>query len=494
MTGGLLREVLSWAAPPLVGAVIGWVTNDIAIRMLFRPLREIRVLGLRLPFTPGIFPKERRSLALSIGRMVSAELITEEALRRQLRSGKAQAALARGLSSVTTEVLDAPLSAMSDLGHRAGLAPSIEQALESLLAGLLGSPSFRHGVQGVVETALGSPGARAFLADRLLPMLAREGVRQAVARAVREGFRDTGRLLFTDSLLDAGARALEPLLPLAATRIAEWLRSAPMRKELEARGTALLSTILDKLNLVQRILVNAGQFDRRLSEKMPEIVDEAIAALETLAADPDRQRKVLELLVQAVKDLGIGKGAGKLGDAAADLVDGLMARFSDEEVRREILARLDQSIGGLAARILDIREENLAGWVADRVVKLLQGPGTAGALSAGIVSMAGRFVSDNGSRPLGAVLGIDAERKAGLDAFLLARLLELVDAKLPEILRGLDVEQLVVEKIDALDVRDVERLILQVIATHLKWINVFGAILGFAIGLLQDLLRLLRAW
>ena len=45
-----------------------------------------------------------------------------------------------------------------------------------------------------------------------------------------------------------------------------------------------------------------------------------------------------------------------------------------------------------------------------------------------------------------------------------------------------------------LDVKDVERLIRQVIATHLKWINVFGAILGFLIGLVQDLFRLLRLW
>jgi uncharacterized membrane protein YheB (UPF0754 family) len=43
-------------------------------------------------------------------------------------------------------------------------------------------------------------------------------------------------------------------------------------------------------------------------------------------------------------------------------------------------------------------------------------------------------------------------------------------------------------------VKDVERLLLQVIASHLKWINVFGAILGFLIGLVQDILRLLRLW
>ena len=49
----------NWVLPPLIGAVIGGVTNDIAIRMLFRPYAPWRVLGWRLPLTPGLIPRER---------------------------------------------------------------------------------------------------------------------------------------------------------------------------------------------------------------------------------------------------------------------------------------------------------------------------------------------------------------------------------------------------------------------------------------------------
>jgi uncharacterized membrane protein YheB (UPF0754 family) len=79
-----LTEVLPWVLPPVLGAVIGYVTNAIAIRMLFRPLTVKRVLGLPLPLTPGIIPKQRFQLAESIGQMVSRELLTEEAVRRQV--------------------------------------------------------------------------------------------------------------------------------------------------------------------------------------------------------------------------------------------------------------------------------------------------------------------------------------------------------------------------------------------------------------------------
>jgi uncharacterized membrane protein YheB (UPF0754 family) len=109
-----------------------------------------------------------------------------------------------------------------------------------------------------------------------------------------------------------------------------------------------------------------------------------------------------------------------------------------------------------------------------------------------VIRFAGRFLEANAQTPLGKLIGMDGERKKRVDGFLTERLIALVDDKLPEILRGLDVETLVVEKIDSLDVKDVEKLILEVIASHLRWIDVFGAILGGLIGMFQLLLKLLH--
>ena len=53
--------------PPLVGGVIGYVTNDIAIRMVFRPHTAKHIMGRRVPFTPGIIPKEKGRIAEAVG-------------------------------------------------------------------------------------------------------------------------------------------------------------------------------------------------------------------------------------------------------------------------------------------------------------------------------------------------------------------------------------------------------------------------------------------
>ncbi|MCK4514025.1 MAG: DUF445 family protein, partial [Spirochaetaceae bacterium] len=54
-----MMRLLPYVLPPALGAVIGYVTNYVAIRMLFRPLTERRVFGVRVPFTPGIIPRQR---------------------------------------------------------------------------------------------------------------------------------------------------------------------------------------------------------------------------------------------------------------------------------------------------------------------------------------------------------------------------------------------------------------------------------------------------
>ena len=79
-----MNMLIPWIIPPMAGAVIGYVTNSMAIKMLFRPLEEKRLFGVRVPFTPGILPRQRQKLSLSIGRMVERELLTAEILWERL--------------------------------------------------------------------------------------------------------------------------------------------------------------------------------------------------------------------------------------------------------------------------------------------------------------------------------------------------------------------------------------------------------------------------
>lgn len=76
----------TYIVAPLVGGVIGYITNDIAIRMLFRPHKVKYILGIRIPFTPGIIPKEKGRIASTIGDAISQNLMNQAVLERYLLS------------------------------------------------------------------------------------------------------------------------------------------------------------------------------------------------------------------------------------------------------------------------------------------------------------------------------------------------------------------------------------------------------------------------
>lgn len=76
--------IWNYIAPPLIGAVIGYCTNYIAVKMLFRPRQEIRVFGRRLPLTPGAIPKGKDRLARAVGSAVNERLLTQNDITERL--------------------------------------------------------------------------------------------------------------------------------------------------------------------------------------------------------------------------------------------------------------------------------------------------------------------------------------------------------------------------------------------------------------------------
>ena len=75
---------------PIIGAIIGYVTNWIAVKMLFRPRKEVRVFGKRLPFTPGVIPRGQGRLARAVGNVVETQLLTPEYLGEKLLSKESE--------------------------------------------------------------------------------------------------------------------------------------------------------------------------------------------------------------------------------------------------------------------------------------------------------------------------------------------------------------------------------------------------------------------
>ena len=94
----------TWIAVPLLGGVIGYVTNRIAVKMIFRPIRPVNVLGLKVQ---GLIGRRQGDLARSIGDVVGDHLVQHEDIVQGFRNVD--------LESMLGEVIEK------------GLAPKVEQ-------------------------------------------------------------------------------------------------------------------------------------------------------------------------------------------------------------------------------------------------------------------------------------------------------------------------------------------------------------------------------
>ena len=68
---------------PVISAFIGWVTNWVAIKMLFHPREPKKILGITIQ---GIFPKRQKQFAEKLGKLVSDEFLSFEDIEQKISS------------------------------------------------------------------------------------------------------------------------------------------------------------------------------------------------------------------------------------------------------------------------------------------------------------------------------------------------------------------------------------------------------------------------
>ncbi len=122
-----------WILAPLVGALIGYATNRIAVQMIFRPIEPKRILGVTVQ---GLVGRRQADLARSIGGVVGDHLVTPEDLRGAL------------------DQID--LEGFVDRAFDKGLRPKVEELRRlPLVGGFLTDERVadlrRHAVKGVVD-------------------------------------------------------------------------------------------------------------------------------------------------------------------------------------------------------------------------------------------------------------------------------------------------------------------------------------------------------
>jgi len=309
-------------------------------------------------------------------------------------------------------------------------AIALEGALARHLGGLLRSRSTIYAVRSLVSQAVSG----------------------AAARKVNEVAREIGVASFlSERVLPALGRlegALHSVLPEAADALVGWLRSEETRAYLSERGRELLPRILERLSELQKLFISAGQFDRRLNEKMPEIVDDTIAAAERMVRDPKQQKRMVSQLTGLLENPAVRQS---------------IAAFSEQRLLED-----RRTVGAFFGDVFKTPDTELTDVLSARALEFLVRPESGQAIAGTVCGLLYSLVEENAQATVGETLLFDAEKKRSLDQALKARVPRFVEGLLPTISRELSLHA----------------------RTGLVS-AVIGAGMGFSIGIVLAVLRLL---
>lgn len=143
---------------PIISALIGWLTNLLAVKMIFRPRHPRRFLGFTIV---GLIPKRRSDLAKTIGDTIERELISFKDFRNVLQTPEFHAEMVAAINEKIDETIlrklgDSPLVSLLMASDSLGvikkrLTIELEEAIPPLVEKFMGSVEQRIDLKTMVR-------------------------------------------------------------------------------------------------------------------------------------------------------------------------------------------------------------------------------------------------------------------------------------------------------------------------------------------------------
>jgi uncharacterized membrane protein YheB (UPF0754 family) len=519
-----------------ISAFVGYITNWMAVKMLFRPRREWRLWGRRVPFTPGLFPQRRAELAAGLGRAVRKHLLTDQALAERVASPEIRVRVQSIMQDYVQSWLKQDLPNFHSLipdplrSEWRALLPRIERHLRERVGEVLAHPQMKEWIRVRLQAkmvefwekpldGLLAPDVLLQISDRVSDLVlqaSQEGAfRSALNSLLDEGFaslaredRSLGELL-TPELRSMFHDQLREHCPVLLEQIARLLEDDQIKKRIRIEVYEMVDAVLSqafredslwdqmKLSFLEGSLISADELKARIDQTL----DEAGPRLRQILQQSFVRERIEAVLIANVENLL----AHRLSEMriTADSLTPVRAKILDwmgEMTRRpffEIYVKsgINRVIGQLGKNSLSellagaVDATALSEWIAAHVLAMLQDEKSVQALT----QMIWQEIETILNQPIGKLGSlVSSEFSEKLCELATERLLFWLSRELPQILQTIDVETLIAGEVDKLSAVEIEELVLRVTGSQLQAITWFGALLGGMIGLIQVLM--LWAW
>ncbi|MFN6962209.1 MAG: DUF445 domain-containing protein [Pyrinomonadaceae bacterium] len=530
----LLQDIAGSAAPFLKNIWVqiallivfatlhGYAGAWLAVRMLFRPRRPVRLFGLTV-FPQGMIPRHRDRLANAIGKAVGEELVSHDTILEQLTANDFLRKRVQGvIDSYTDELLSQNFPSLIDALPRHVREPVLDaiSALQRRIAehidDVLKSEESLRSITGFVEQRVDEALSRrvsSIVDDEMFDQIARfidERVEGAVTSPVLEqkiaDFIDRrvddlakaetslGAMFTSDAVALLKEKASDQISPVTH-HLTEIAAAERTRSQIGALIKREVHEYYENLPFFKKIFVSREnllrEVDTLVNESLPRRIEETLKGDFFAGEARDFIDKSIDnALSRPLQEL-IGKiDPDQLARLKAQMARGVLSVVRGEEMRRSIAAYITETIQTLRPHSIDSimrrlhpeAEEKLKSTLAKGLVSILSRDDTSKMIN----DMLSRQIDRLLSAPIGRVgdqFPEDKVREAS--RAVTEAIVSAVHAKLPDAVREFNVGAVVREKINNYPEEKLEALVLSVAKEHLRTIEFFGALFGLFIGILQ---------
>lgn len=521
-----MGDLLVVAVSAVFAGLFGWALVRIATGLLFRPATPLKVLGVRLPFTSGIWLRVRDDFARAAAAHFARDLSVASLLEESLGDASTRTAFSTALSSRLSSVLGHPLAS------RDGADAVIGDLAGRALSGLLASPEFSGAFERAAAEVLTvlsdlplevllpadragryardllSPASLDILSSRIGGWLEGRGGDKAGQHG-SAGLPMSGTPLPHEPFVGVvPASSLSPLVALvvdalydAAIPVVEnFLNDVDTRVTIEKAANETVRRAVSRLPVVQRIIAGAANYERSIAETMPETVEDLVSMVSSIIRSPSMRTRAREAALdgwEAPGDRGSGLvvrfGASLSREALWRAIAAMLSRLVEnsariaERVEAGVAARKSMTLGEVF-RPFGLGGDGHEGATLDvpRLLALVGGPGP---LADSFDSARRVFVEalreGLAARPLGQILALNAGAVASLSTRLTEAGLEALAGESEAIARGLDIEGLVFEKLRSIDNSEARNLTAPALAKGSVVLTLAFGVAGGLAGLLD---------
>lgn len=516
---------------PFIGALIGYVTNWVAIRMLFRPYEEKRIMGMRVPFTPGLIPKRRDEMAGSIGRSVSNHLLTEESIGARLMQPTFRKQIEQLVDKTSANWLRKDLDSVNELVP-AKFKPewqnwksTIKSRLGEWVANLAVSPELHNLIEQQTEIQL-----RKWLDTPLEDLLPQEFMDEApdklatVLQRVMEDESLQDRIddffargmnslvekdqslsdFLPDRLREVAYEKMHEMVPVILGRMVNILEDVRVRKRIKVQLFELVDELLNKqfreesvwdqfkYGLMESFVISPEDLKARIEDG----VDQAAPRFAEMVRRDDVQEKVYQAMVESI-DKFLDKKISEFhmtDETRSDLRERFSKWLTDllksETLHEQLVKLVSDTINNHREKTLreilpDFSDEAITRTserASAKIIEWLQSDPTQEKFTTFVSNQVDVWMD----KPLGRLdRFIPDETMQRGQIFVSEQIIAWLVRETPLIVEKLDVQQVVADQVDKFSLPKVEAIIMGVTGRQLKAITWFGALLGFVLGLAQ---------